>query len=166
MINNNSLHQNVLIYYHLHRLFTHIVSFLISEPSGVPLNIFYSTSAAINNLNSNIRIPLFQSAELDDNRDGTLYMDIFVHTYRHLRPYIINLWTLTSSSSSSLTLTPLSTGIVGLFCYDISLYYLYVDSLTYAFSWSAFLCRIRFCDTLVVIFLSKHHHHEQVSQTE
>jgi len=41
-----------------------------NEPSGAPLNIFYSTSAAINNLNSNIRIPLFQSAELDDNRDG------------------------------------------------------------------------------------------------
>jgi hypothetical protein len=32
-------------------------------------------------------------------------------------------------------------------------YYLYVDSLTYAFGWSVFLCRIRFCDTLVVIFL-------------
>jgi hypothetical protein len=29
-------------------------------------------------------------------------------------------------------------------------YYLYVDSLTYAFGWSTFLCRIRFCDTLVI----------------
>jgi hypothetical protein len=29
---------------------------------------------------------------------------------------------------------------------------LYIDSLTYVFGWSAFLCRIRFCDTLVVIF--------------
>jgi hypothetical protein len=27
------------------------------------------------------------------------------------------------------------------------LYYLYVDSFTYAFGWSAFLCRIRFCDS-------------------
>jgi hypothetical protein len=32
------------------------------------------------------------------------------------------------------------------------LYHLYVGFLTYAFGWSAFLCRIRFCDTLVVIF--------------
>jgi hypothetical protein len=31
-------------------------------------------------------------------------------------------------------------------------YYLYVDSLTYSFGWSTFLCRIRFCDTLIVIF--------------
>jgi hypothetical protein len=31
-------------------------------------------------------------------------------------------------------------------------YFLYVDSRTYAFGWSAFLCRIRFYDTLVVIF--------------
>jgi hypothetical protein len=36
-------------------------------------------------------------------------------------------------------------------------YYLYVDSLTltYAFGWSAFMCRIRFCDTLVVIFFKQ-----------
>jgi hypothetical protein len=40
------------------------------------------------------------------------------------------------------------------------LYYLYVDPLTCAISWSVFLCRIRFCDTLlVVIFSSKRHHH-------
>jgi ATP-dependent HslUV protease ATP-binding subunit HslU len=31
--------------------------------------------------------------------------------------------------------------------------YRYVDSFIYAFGWSAYLCRIRFCDTLVVIFL-------------
>jgi hypothetical protein len=50
--------------------------------------------------------------------------------------------------------------IVGLFCYICIFRYLYVDSLTYAFGWSAFLCRIKFCDTLVVkSFLSKHHHH-------
>jgi hypothetical protein len=36
----------------------------------------------------------------------------------------------------------------------------YVDSLTYAFGWSAFFCRIRFCDTLVeIFFLCKHYHH-------
>jgi hypothetical protein len=35
--------------------------------------------------------------------------------------------------------------------------YLYVNSLTYAFGWSAFLW-IRFCDTLIVTFLCKHHH--------
>jgi hypothetical protein len=45
-------------------------------------------------------------------------------------------------------------------CYICIFYYLYVDSLTYAFDWFAFFSRIRFCDTLVVIFLlSKHHHH-------
>jgi hypothetical protein len=43
--------------------------------------------------------------------------------------------------------------IVGLFCYICIFFHLYVVSLTYAFSWSAFLCRIRFCDTLVIIFL-------------
>jgi hypothetical protein len=32
------------------------------------------------------------------------------------------------------------------------IYYLYVDSLSYAFGWSAFLCRINFCDNLVVVF--------------
>jgi len=39
--------------------------------NGAPLNIFYSTSPTINKLNAaRLRIPLFQSAELDDNRDG------------------------------------------------------------------------------------------------
>lgn len=38
---------------------------------GTPLNLFYSTSKQINELNGvHLRIPLFQSAELDDNRDG------------------------------------------------------------------------------------------------
>jgi hypothetical protein len=46
--------------------------------------------------------------------------------------------------------------IVGLFCYVF--YYLYIDSFTCAFGCSAFLCRIRFCNTLVNFF-SKHHHH-------
>jgi hypothetical protein len=40
--------------------------------------------------------------------------------------------------------------IVGLFCYICIFNYLHVESLTYAFGWSAFLCRIRFCDTFVV----------------
>jgi hypothetical protein len=42
--------------------------------------------------------------------------------------------------------------IVGLFCYICIFYYLYVDSLTYAFGWSAFFRRIRFVTPLVVIF--------------
>jgi hypothetical protein len=51
--------------------------------------------------------------------------------------------------------------IVGLFCYICIFYYLYVDSIAYAFGRSAFLYRITFCDTLVVIFLlSKHYHHK------
>jgi hypothetical protein len=37
--------------------------------------------------------------------------------------------------------------------------YLHVDSLSYSFGWSALLCRTGFCDTLVVLFLSKFHHH-------
>jgi hypothetical protein len=37
--------------------------------------------------------------------------------------------------------------IVGLFCCICIFYYLYVDSLTYAFGWSVFLCRMSFCDT-------------------
>jgi hypothetical protein len=38
--------------------------------------------------------------------------------------------------------------IVRLFCYIYIFFYMYVDFLTSAFGWSAFLCRIRFCDTL------------------
>lgn len=41
----------------------------ISE--GSLLSLFYSTSPAINQINSDyLRIPVFQSSELDDNRDG------------------------------------------------------------------------------------------------
>jgi hypothetical protein len=41
--------------------------------SGEPLNLFYSTSKPINSLYAaHLRIPLFQSAELDDNRDGRI----------------------------------------------------------------------------------------------
>jgi hypothetical protein len=40
---------------------------------GAPLNLFYSTSNTINQLNlASLRIPIFQSAELDDNRDGRI----------------------------------------------------------------------------------------------
>jgi hypothetical protein len=42
-------------------------------------------------------------------------------------------------------------------------YYLYVDSITHAFGWSVFLCRIRFCDILSLLsFLSKNHNHHHV----
>jgi hypothetical protein len=65
-----------------------------------------------------------------------------------------------SIEKSLVTLYRLWLFIFGLFCYICIFYYLYVDSLTYAFGKSAFLFRIRFCDTLVVIlFLSTHHHH-------
>jgi hypothetical protein len=38
-------------------------------------------------------------------------------------------------------------------CFVISVSFIvFVDFLTYVFGWSAFLCRIRFCDTLVIIF--------------
>ena len=40
---------------------------------GAPLSLFYSTSKPINELNAaRLRIPVFQSAELDDNRDGRI----------------------------------------------------------------------------------------------
>jgi hypothetical protein len=39
--------------------------------------------------------------------------------------------------------------IVRLFCYICIFYHLYVDSLTYAFDWSAFLCRSRFLTPLL-----------------
>jgi hypothetical protein len=42
--------------------------------------------------------------------------------------------------------------VVGFFCHISIFRYLTVNSLTYAFGWSAFLCRIRFCDTLVEIY--------------
>jgi hypothetical protein len=37
---------------------------------------------------------------------------------------------------------------VSLYIYICNFHSLYSDSFTYAFGWSAFLCRIRFCDTL------------------
>ena len=43
------------------------------ESSGTPLNIFYSTSRTINQLyGTNLRLPVLQSAELDDNKDGVI----------------------------------------------------------------------------------------------
>ena len=43
------------------------------ESSGTPLNIFYSTSSTVNQLyGANLRVPILQSAELDDNRDGVI----------------------------------------------------------------------------------------------
>lgn len=48
-----------------------IFSSLLFPSNGQPLNLFYSTDSSINNLYGNdLRIPLFKSAELDDNRDG------------------------------------------------------------------------------------------------
>jgi hypothetical protein len=50
---------------------THTPIHPFRHSNGAPLNIFYSTSSTINKLNAaHLRIPLFQSAELDDNRDG------------------------------------------------------------------------------------------------
>jgi hypothetical protein len=49
---------------------------------------------------------------------------------------------------------PIDRTQVSLGYYICIFFYFHVDSLTYAFGWSAFLCRIRFCDTLVVIFLN------------
>jgi hypothetical protein len=46
-----------------------------------------------------------------------------------------------------ITIPPNSGLIIGIF------YYLYVVSLTFAFGWSTFLWRMRFCDTVIVIFL-------------
>jgi hypothetical protein len=65
-----------------------------------------------------------------------IYIYLYIHIYMYMYIYIPRI----------------------MFCYICIFYNLYVDSLTYAFGWSTFLCRIRFCDTLVVIFLSKHHH--------
>ena len=45
----------------------------VRESSGTPLNIFYSTSSTVNQLyGANVRVPVLQSAELDDNRDGVI----------------------------------------------------------------------------------------------
>lgn len=44
-----------------------------SGDSAVPVNIFYSTTAAVNSLYSNtLRVPMLSSATLDDNKDGKL----------------------------------------------------------------------------------------------
>lgn len=44
-----------------------------SATSGTPLNLFYSTSPTINQLyNRDLRTPLLQSGELDDNGDGLI----------------------------------------------------------------------------------------------
>jgi hypothetical protein len=100
-----------------------------------------------------------------------IYICIYIYTYIYI--YIANphplysltlspviLWTEHSLDATGNPPKPPNPNPLLMLCY-----YLYVDSLTYAFGWSAFMCRIRFCDTLVVIFLlSKHHyHHHQVS---
>lgn len=42
-----------------------------ADGTQFPLNLYYSTKNALNNLNNNyLRVPIFKSAELDDNRDG------------------------------------------------------------------------------------------------
>jgi len=48
------------------------VTFHVSfSGNGDALNLFYSTSPTINQLNSeSLRIPILKSVELDDNRDG------------------------------------------------------------------------------------------------
>eukprot|EP01038_Epipyxis_sp_PR26KG_P013637 gene13637-18299_t len=47
---------------------------LSGQKNGEPINLYYSTSNYLNNLHErSLRIPLVQSAEIDDNHDG--YMD-------------------------------------------------------------------------------------------
>jgi hypothetical protein len=81
-----------------------------------------------------------------------IYIYIYIYMYIYIYIYIyVHIW-------------------VDCFCYllfsyicsviSLSFFILYVDSLTYVFGWSSFSCRIRFCDTLVVIFC-KHHHHQR-----
>lgn len=53
------------------RIVNFTIIFMYYNREGQPLNLQYSTSTTINKLfPSVLRIPLFQSAELDDNRDG------------------------------------------------------------------------------------------------
>jgi hypothetical protein len=83
----------------------------------------------------------------------------------HSNTSYVNPWDITTSAPGqrpvltgfSLSLFFFMGGMFWLFI--VGLFYFHIDSLAYAFGWSAFLCRIGFYDTLVVIFLSKHHHH-------
>jgi hypothetical protein len=71
-----------------------------------------------------------------------------MYIYIHKRIYI-NRLVVTSSTGGQVGGLVIPTTCIGISLF----YYLYVDSFTSAFGWSPFLCRIRFCDTLVVIFL-------------
>jgi hypothetical protein len=98
-----------------------------------------------------------------------MYIYKYIYTYIYIYMYIcvyiyIRIMDIVDSLAGAASVHEQAVGqcwlfIVGLFCCIYIFYYLYVDSLTYAFGMSAFLRWIIFCDILVVIFLSKHYHH-------
>ena len=42
----------------------------LPDRNGVPMTLYYSTSPVLNQLVDNVRIPVFQTAEIDANHDG------------------------------------------------------------------------------------------------
>jgi hypothetical protein len=84
-----------------------------------------------------------------------IYVYIYMYICIHIYIYIVRLHGLVRRILFIQTVQALPWHrlfILGPLCYICIFYYLYVDSLTCAFDLSSFLCRIRFCDTLVVIF--------------
>jgi hypothetical protein len=86
-------------------------------------------------------------------------LGVFIYTYVCMYIYISMYMTLmlTTPSGKHSIHKYLCIGMyiyISLFYFVLFLVtsYLYVNSLTYAFGWSAFFCRSRFHDTLVVIF--------------
>jgi hypothetical protein len=92
--------------------------------------------------------------QLAESHIGTLlYIYIYIYIYEYTNIYIcIYIYTV-------LFFLSLFMGgmiwlfIVGLFCLP------FIICMLTLLLMSAFLCRMRLCDTLVVIFLNKHHHH-------
>jgi hypothetical protein len=89
-----------------------------------------------------------RSAKIGDGDDKKSYMDN-IHMMVTFHPIDADNSVRHLLSFLGLICTPYQ--VLGKVCHIFIFYYLYVDSLTYAFGWSAFLCRIRFCDTVVVI---------------
>jgi hypothetical protein len=79
------------------------------------------------------------------------YMNIYIYIYVYIYVYLyVYMYVYKYTGGSGRKIVDKVCRVLG--CCICIFNYLHVDSLTYAFGWSAFLCRIRFCDTLFVIF--------------
>jgi hypothetical protein len=86
----------------------------------------------------------------DDHTVIYIYIFIYIHTYIHT---YVDIYTYLYIMTPIYTHRYFTVISLTLSAYYICIFnYLYIDSFTHAFGWSAFLCRMTFRETLVVIF--------------